>query len=248
MVFGVSSLPQQSLEVLGALARWMQVLMCVHNPCEHDWSHIVADKDLLRAERLRQRRRPGGEGVIAEENLHLHAQPLLAAWGKQGRDFIRLLDAHDAQESYAQHFDAIGQRIDCFDPNPQDTLLRQLQDDIRDLRPLAETRGRWPALDARADRSIRFHVTHGPQREVEVLHDQPLSAFAADTTLRPRDVIVMVPDVAAYAPHIQAVFGLLGADDPRHLPYTLADQASAITTRCSGRSRSCWPCRNRASR
>ncbi|MDM0032801.1 exodeoxyribonuclease V subunit gamma [Variovorax sp. J22P271] len=224
VVFGVSSLPQQSLEVLGALARWMQVLMCVHNPCEHDWSHIVADKDLLCAERLRQRRRPGGEGAIAEESLHLHAQPLLAAWGKQGRDFIRLLDAHDAQESYAQNFDAIGQRIDCFDPNPQDTLLRQLQDDIRDLRPLAETRARWPAVDAGSDRSIRFHVTHGPQREVEVLHDQLLSAFAADPTLRPRDVIVMVPDVAAYAPHIQAVFGLLGADDPRHLPYTLADQ------------------------
>src|SRR6478735_6297715 len=129
VVFGVSSLPQQSLEVLGALARWMQVLMCVHNPCEHDWSHIVADKDLLRAERLRQRRRPGGEGAIADENLHLHAQPLLAAWGKQGRDFIRLLDDHDAQETYAQHFDAIGQRIDCFDANPKDTLLRQLQDD-----------------------------------------------------------------------------------------------------------------------
>ena len=222
VVFGVSSLPQQSLEVLGALARWMQVLMCVHNPCEHDWSHIVADKDLLRAERLRQRRRPGGEGAIADENLHLHAQPLLAAWGKQGRDFIRLLDAHDAQEAYAQQFDAIGQRIDCFDANPQDTLLRQLQDDIRDLRPLAETRAKWPALDAQADRSIRFHITHGPQREVEVLHDQLLSAFAADATLRPRDVIVMVPDVAAYSPHIQAVFGLLAADDPRYVPYALA--------------------------
>lgn len=224
VVFGVSSLPQQSLEVLAALARWMQVLMCVHNPCEHDWSHIVADKDLLRAERLRQRRRPGGEGAIAEESLHLHAQPLLAAWGKQGRDFIRLLDAHDTHEAYAERFAAIGERIDCFDPNPRDTLLRQLQDDIRDLRPLAETRAKWPALDAGADRSIRFHATHGPQREVEVLHDQLLSAFAADATLRPRDVIVMVPDVAAYAPHIQAVFGLLAADDPRHVPYTLADQ------------------------
>src|SRR5690606_27748150 len=61
-VFGISSLPQQSLEVLGALARWMQVLMCVHNPCEHDWSHVVADKDLLRAQRHRQRRRQGDPG------------------------------------------------------------------------------------------------------------------------------------------------------------------------------------------
>ena len=225
VVFGISSLPQQSLEVLAALARWVQVLMCVHNPCEHDWSHIVADKDLLRAERWRQRRRPGSERTIADEALHLHAQPLLAAWGKQGRDFIRLLDTHDAHEAYAQRFAAIGQRIDHFEPNARDTLLRQLQDDIRDLRPLAESRALWPALDARTDDSIRFHVAHGPQREVEVLHDQLLAALAADATLRPRDVIVMVPDVAAYAPHIQAVFGLFGPDDRRHIPFTLADQA-----------------------
>lgn len=225
VVFGISSLPQQSLEVLAALSRWMQVLMCVHNPCEHDWSHIVADKDLLRAERLRQRRRAGGEGDIAEEGLHLHAQPLLAAWGKQGRDFIRLLDTYDEHEAYAQRFSAIGQRIDCFESNPRDTLLRQLQDDIRDLRPLAETRATWPAQGEQADDSIRFHITHGPQREVEVLHDQLLAALARDSTLSPRDVIVMVPDVAAYAPHIQAVFGLPALDDPRHIPYTLADQS-----------------------
>lgn len=225
IVFGISSLPQQSLEVLGALARWCQVLMCVHNPCEHDWSHIVADKDLLRAERLRRQRRPGGEGVVADEALHLHAQPLLAAWGKQGRDFIRLLDLHDEREGYEQRFAAIGQRIDSFQANPGVTLLEQLQDDIRDLRPLAETRTRWPAVDARADDSIRFHIAHGPQREVEVLHDQLLAALAADPGLRPRDIIVMVPDIATYAPHVQAVFGLLERHDARHIPFTLADQA-----------------------
>ncbi len=224
IVFGISSLPQQSLEALAALSRWSQVLMCVHNPCEHDWSHIVADKDLLRAERLRQRRRPGGEGDIPEDALHQHAQPLLAAWGKQGRDFIRLLDAHDDRAGYEQRFAAIGQRIDCFVANPQATLLQQLQDDIRDLRPLAETREKWPAVDAARDRSIRFHVAHGAQREVEILHDQLLAAFAADASLRPRDVVVMVPDIAVYAPHVQAVFGLLDRDDPRHVPFTIADQ------------------------
>lgn len=228
LMFGISSLPQQSLEVLAALARWVQVLMCVHNPSEHDWSHIVADKDLLRAEAAasRRRRRPGSEGLIPEDQLHLHAHPLLAAWGKQGRDFIRLLDHFDeGHERHAQQLAAIGQRIDCFDANDGDTLLRQLQDDIRDLRPLAESRARWPALNADADKSIRFHVSHGPQREVEVLHDQLLAAFADDPTLRPRDVIVMVPDVAVYAPHIQAVFGLLPPEDARYIPFSVADQA-----------------------
>ncbi|MEC8935969.1 MAG: exodeoxyribonuclease V subunit gamma, partial [Pseudomonadota bacterium] len=36
----------------------------------------------------------------------------------------------------------------------------------------------------------------------------------------------MVPDIDRYAPHIEAVFGQLPTDDPRHIPYTLSDQAS----------------------
>ncbi|WP_145927233.1 exodeoxyribonuclease V subunit gamma [Jeongeupia sp. USM3] len=222
LVFGISSLPQQSLEVLSTLSRWTQVLMCVHNPCEHYWADIVADKDLLRATHARQARKAGMPGQIDDAALHLHAHPLLAAWGKQGRDYIGLLDVHDERERYEQRFLDIQQRIDLFEPHGGDTLLRQLQDDIRDLRPLAESRARWPVVAA-SDASIRFHVVHSPQREVEVLHDQLLAALAADPTLNPRDVIVMVPDINSYAPHIRAVFGLPGHGDPRHIPFSLAD-------------------------
>jgi exodeoxyribonuclease V gamma subunit len=37
-------------------------------------------------------------------------------------------------------------------------------------------------------------------------------------------VIVMVPDIDAYAPHIQAVFGLIDSRDPRFIPFSIADQ------------------------
>ena len=228
MVFGISALPRQSLEALATIARWSQVLMCVHNPCEHYWADIVADKDLLRAAATRQQRRGGMPAELSGEALHLHAHPLLAAWGKQGRDFIGLLDEHDSDASrsgYLQHFAAIRQRIDLFSSHGEERLLNQLQDDIRDLRPLAETRGRWPAVDGARDASIRFHIAHSPQREVEILHDQLLAAFNADPTLRPRDIIVMMPDVDAYAPHIQAVFGLVEPGDRRHIPFAIADQA-----------------------
>src|SRR5690606_9773208 len=101
----------------------------------------------------------------------------------------------------------------------------QLQDDILELRPLAETRSQWPPVDPQRDESIRFHVAHSPLREVEILHDQLLERFSADPTLRPRDIIVMVPDIDAYAPHIRAVFGQIERDDPRFIPFTLSDQA-----------------------
>ncbi|MFO6299673.1 exodeoxyribonuclease V subunit gamma [Rahnella selenatireducens] len=224
IVFGISSLPQQSLEVLAVLGRWTHIFMCVHNPCEHDWSDIIADKDLLRAERARQRRKPGMPQVITEGDLHQHAHPLLAAWGKQGRDYIGLLNEYDNHESYASTLAPVIPRIDLFTSNGEDTLLHQLQEDILQLRPLAETQEKWPEIDALNDESLRFSITHSAQREVEVLHDRLLAALAADPTLKARDIIVMVPDINGYAPHIQAVFGLMERSDPRYIPFTVADQ------------------------
>ncbi|SDI44438.1 exodeoxyribonuclease V subunit gamma [Pseudomonas panipatensis] len=225
VVFGISAMPAQTVEALAALARVSQVLLCVHNPCRHHWADIVADKDLLRHEYRRQQRRPGVPAQLDADLQHQYAQPLLAAWGKQGRDYINLLDQYDDPDSYRARVGTVsGGRIDLFSEDTPDSLLGQLQDDILELRPLAESRARWPAVDPARDRSLRFHVAHSAQREVEVLHDQLLARFDADPTLRPRDIIVMLPDVDAYAPHIQAVFGQLGRDDKRFIPFTLADQ------------------------
>ena len=236
LVFGISSLPRQSLEVLAAMARWTQVLMFVHNPCEYYWADIVADRDLLRAGPGRHPRRADMPGQRTEEPLLCDAHPLLASWGKQGRDFIGLLDEYDikaARALYTGYFTAIGQRIDLFpapaDPGDVPTLLSQLQDDIRALRTLEETRKLWPPVDPLRDTSVRFHVAHSPQREVEILHDQLLAAFNADPTLTPRDIMVMVPDIDAYAPHIQAVFAQLDKDDPRYIPFSIADQRQRAT-------------------
>ncbi|KIF62950.1 exodeoxyribonuclease V subunit gamma [Pseudomonas fluorescens] len=222
IVFGISSLPAQVLEALAGLARFSQVLLCVHNPCRHHWADIVADKDLLRHQYKRQQRKNGMPVVLDAETLHQHAHPLLAAWGKQGRDYINLLDSYDDPNSYRAAFR--DGRIDLFSEAQPHNMLNQLQDDILELRPLNETRELWPDVDLAQDHSIRFHIAHSAQREVEILHDQLLARFSADPDLRPRDVIVMVPDIDSYAPHIRAVFGQLDRFDPRFIPFTLADQ------------------------
>ncbi|NBA96547.1 exodeoxyribonuclease V subunit gamma [Pseudomonas sp. R5(2019)] len=222
IVFGISSLPAQALEALAGLARFSQVLLCVHNPCRHHWADIVADKDLLRHQYKRQSRKQGTPALIDATTLHQHAHPLLAAWGKQGRDYINLLDSYDDPSSYRSAFR--DGRIDLFSESEPHNLLNQLQDDILELRPLGETRELWPAVDPRKDRSVRFHIAHSAQREVEILHDQLLARFNAEPALRPRDVIVMVPQIDAYAPHIRAVFGQIERDDRRFIPFTLTDQ------------------------
>lgn len=227
VVFGISSLPLQTLEALTALARHCQVLLMVGNPCRHYWADIIEDRELLRG---RQRRQPGKPGLPEEprfEDLHLHANPLLAAWGKQGRDYIRLLDSFDQPERYRRRFAAWSPGIDLFTDPGRDTLLHQVQQAILDLEPLPADpaqRQPWHAGDG----SLRFHVAHSAQREVEILHDQLLALFEQaereGRPLAPRDVIVMVPDIQTYAPHVQAVFGRIPPDDPRHLPYSVADQ------------------------
>lgn len=229
IVFGISSLPAQMVEALAAVSRFSQVMLCVHNPCQYHWADIVEDKQLLRHEYRRQSRKEGFPEVLSVEQLHQFAHPLLAAWGKQGRDYISLLDQYDELNTYQVQFNSQGQRVDIFEDGQTTTLLEQLHNDILHLRPLAETQSTWPAVNPEFDHSLRFHIAHSAQREVEVLHDQLLAYFNADPSLRPRDIIVMVPDIDSYAPHIQAVFAQYARDDLRYIPFTLSDQGEQTT-------------------
>ncbi|MDC0663373.1 exodeoxyribonuclease V subunit gamma [Marinobacter sp. SS21] len=225
IVFGVSSLPQQTLEVLSQLGQCCQVLLCIHNPSQYYWADIVENRDLLRAVNRRGAQREGMPAVLDDHNLHLHAQPLLAAWGKQGRDYIRMLDEYDHQADYRHWFTQIDLFSSPLDgvPEAQQTLLMVLQDDILNLRPNREAIR--PLIQPNAsDRSLVFHTGHSAQREVEILQDQLLEAFSADPDLRPQDILVMVPDINQYAPHIEAVFGQLDPEDDRFIPFTISDQ------------------------
>ncbi|RVU46526.1 exodeoxyribonuclease V subunit gamma [Rubrivivax rivuli] len=225
VLFGTTHIPQQLLEAVAALSEHVQVLLAVPNPCRYHWADLISGRELLRAARRRAPLRGGTDlAALPLEALHLHGHPLLAAWGRQGRDFVRQLDAFDNAEVARQRFAM--SRVDFFDEGPGQTLLQQLQAQIRDLQPLAEARATAvpPAAD---DRSIVFHVAHGAQREVEVLHDQLLHLLAhppGGDALQPRDIVVMVPDIETFAPAIRAVFGQHGRGHPRHIPWGLADQ------------------------
>ena len=137
---------------------------------------------------------------------------------------IRLLDQFDETAAHKELF--AHQKVDLFESPNTSHLLGQLQDDILQLRSITETQSQWPALTAEAARSISFQKAHSPLREVEILHDDLLAQFAADPSLKPADVMVMVPDIHLYAAAISAVFGRISKDDPRYIPFTIADQSA----------------------
>ncbi len=224
VLFGVSALPFQSLQALSALAAHCQVVLAVPNPCQFYWGDIIEGRELLRSAHRRQQLRQGQDlGQIPLEELHAHSHPLLASWGRQGRDFIRMLDEFDEAAAAAGRADNL--RLDLFSADEGEHLLGQVQAAVRDLLPLSE----HPAVAPDdADRSIEFHVTHSVQREVEVLHDQLLAMFAAAPAgdagpLRPRDVVVMVPDIDTFSAAIHAVFAQHKRSDPRYIPFEIAD-------------------------
>ncbi|MGY0195007.1 exodeoxyribonuclease V subunit gamma [Leptothrix sp. BB-4] len=228
VLFGHSHLPGQTLEALAALASRAQVILAVPNPCRYHWADLIDGRELLRAQHRRQPHRGGVDlGAISLADAHAQGHPLLAGWGRQGRDFLRLLDdfeerlgAHEAGALRSQL-----PRVDVFDEAPGATWLAQVQARIRDAVPLPE----HAALNAEAplppdDRSIAFHSCHSALRELEVLHDQLLDRLAeVQGSLAPRDIVVMVPDIEASAPLVHAVFGAVPAGDARHIPYEIAD-------------------------
>ncbi|EPH0465722.1 exodeoxyribonuclease V subunit gamma, partial [Klebsiella quasipneumoniae] len=215
-ICGISALPPVYLQALQALGKHVDVYVLFTNPCRYYWGDIK-DPAFLAKLLSRQRRHhrearalplfrdteqaPGLFNDAGEQDV---GNPLLASWGKLGRDYIYLLAGLERYEE-----------LDAFVDIVPDNLLHNLQSDILELRnaavagqsaeAFAHSRDKRPL--AQDDRSLSIHVCHSPQREVEVLHDRLLAMLEADPTLTPRDIIVMVADIDSYSPYIQAVFG-----------------------------------------
>ncbi|MGQ0630868.1 MAG: exodeoxyribonuclease V subunit gamma [Sporichthyaceae bacterium] len=113
-------------------------------------------------------------------------------------------------------------------PAPPDTLLGQLQ---RTLAEDAAPGATEPIALGPGDHSISVHACHGPVRQVEVLRELVTELLAADTSLEPRDVLVMCPDVDTFAPLITAAFA-----DHDDGPAGTRHPASALRVRLTDRS------------
>lgn len=208
-LFGLTAIPPAYIEVLRAIAEVIDVHLFVLNPSLNYWGDIVDERMLAR---LRARRARLGRTGEAD---HLSVgNPLLASLGQQGRDLVDLLHA-GASEDHERY--APPERLD---------LLGLLQLDILLLQTRGDGEGEQPPLPlAPEDRSVQVHSAHGPMREVQILHDRLLALFEDCEGLTPRDIVVMAPDIDAYAPYVEAVFG--AAPSERHIPWSIADRHAA---------------------
>jgi exodeoxyribonuclease V gamma subunit len=144
--------------------------------------------------------------------------PLLASWGRAAAELTDLLlDTEDrfntAATSASEQF---------HDPAPRD-LLTTLQHQIFLAAGADPQPGQTKQPVAAHDRSLVINACHSPMREVEVLYDHLLDCFARDPQLRPRDILVMTPEIEKYAPLVRAVFEY-PEDESLRIPYSIADR------------------------
>ncbi len=114
------------------------------------------------------------------------------------------LPGHPLNESLAAVADEVSRLLPpaapAGEPAAPESLLGWLQSDVRaDRQPVRR-------LLERGDASVRVHLSHGRDRQVEVLREVLTGLLSADPTLEPRDVVVLTPDVDAFAPLVGAAF------------------------------------------
>ncbi|QQX82222.1 exodeoxyribonuclease V subunit gamma [Shewanella sp. KX20019] len=226
-VFGISSMAPQTLDVLHYLAKRIDVIMLSLSPCQHYWGDIVDPR--LRARMALQYANKQKLELEWEDKLEV-GNPLLANNGKMGRELLDLmLELPEEHTAF---------NLDCYQDPGTDCMLHGVQHDILQLSTRGQILGPdatlYLNLDGRRllqqdDQSITIRSCHSPLREVETLHDHLLEMLSNSKDhngkpLAPKDIVIMMPDVAAYAPYIDAVFS--AKKGSHYIPYAIADRGA----------------------
>ena len=207
-VYGLTSVDPMDVEVFEAVASTRDVHLHLLHPSPVLWldTAVLAERDGVDA----------GSGRASDPTAHLPRHPLLRSWAQESRELQLVLASRDHESEPS---------VGASGPAAA-TLLGRLQHDIRSNALPAP--GVAPVDDAAdGDRSVQIHVCYGARRQVEVLRDAILHVLAADTTLEPRDVVIMTPDLGTFAPLLEAVFlGEAGGGEPYAGAATLGERTA----------------------
>jgi len=218
-IVGVSALPPIYLKILDKISERCDVQLFLLSPSPEYFAQLRSLREVARGQR--------GPAELAFEDHafeDLQGNPLLASFGRTGREFQFTLERDTLYRETER--DLFGAEPEVA-LDPQGTLLQVLQRDIVALHDRSQKGSVKHQLHAR-DRSLQVVSCHSPMREVEVLRDQLLGMLDDDPTLEPGDILVMSPDIEAYAPLIDAVFGV-DARDPLQLPYRITDKSERVS-------------------
>ncbi len=203
-LFGISSLPELFLQVFEKVSAVMDIHLFLLTPSSRFFFDIRSEREM--------EKKAVKEGKALEFLFDEPVNPLLSCLGASGIRFHSSLENFQYQEPFEDLFlDPLGEG--------SGSMLSVLQSDILNLYHRKEGGETLPLAVDPSDTSMAVHACHSPMREAQVLKDLLLDEFEKDPDLAPHNIIVMMPDIEAYAPFIESVFSL---ETP--LPFSISDR------------------------
>lgn len=204
-VVGLQTLSSRHVEVLRTLSGVTDITVFLVHPSPRlaaEWSHRFLGVPVA----------PG----VAIMRPHLPAvpegtNPLVWSWLRGSMDLQHML------------------AVNGIAPEPHATVAAGGNNDLLGhlKRAIADPSSVVPQEIRTDDQSFLVHRAHNLARQVEVLHDALLHAFDQLPGLQPHEVVIVSPDIAAAAPHLQAVFSrpvVNAAGESFVLPLVVADR------------------------
>ncbi len=203
--FGLSQISPLHLQLLSQLKSFFDIRIYSLNPSREYWEDIKTPFEKRWIERSKVSRLKLSQDEWSAGDLFSQVDhALLSAWGKPGRESIRLLCQLTDYDFHAG-----------FSEIPQpDTVLGAVGHGLLTL----EGQGGKPAPLAQ-DTSLQIVACPGLRREVETVYNSILHNLEADPDLCMTDIAVMVSDMSRYKPVVDSVF----SRQPARIAYNLVD-------------------------
>lgn len=217
-VFGLSYIAPIHHRFLLKIAEKVPVTYYLLSPCQKFWSDLLSDKERMKMMKFWEKEGISDLRYCALDHFLREANPLLANFGRLGREMALMVEAHDpfllgryalpqsVQEAEAYQ-ELIDDEVEWVQQPSAITLLEAVQADIALLRtPSQETKLPFSSYDS----TIQLHAAPRPYREVEVVRDVIMSILDKHkndpSPITPGDIVVMASNLAAYEPYIRTVF------------------------------------------
>ncbi len=203
--FGLSQISSFHLRLLSRLKSYFNIHIYSLNPSREYWEEIKTPLE----KKWIQRKRVSSLALSQDEwsagDLFTDVDhALLSAWGKPGRESIRLLCQLTDYDFHAG-----------FSKTPQpDTVLAAIGHGLLTLEGWGDS-----PLTLAQDRSLQTMACPGIRREVETVYNSILFNLERDPDLCMTDIAVMVSDMSRYKPVVDSVF----SRQPARIAYNLVD-------------------------
>ena len=211
--FSISYFSSLEFHFLEKLSQKIPVSIYILSPCAIFWSDSSSPKEIRKISQKLLSQDISQNSLAELDEILQNQNPLLANFGKIGKEMAKILDESCATISaqyvlpsnLPSYYD-VGplENLYLYHTSQKFTLLSAIQTDIMLMQ--TPDQGRISPFKA-ADTSIRIDEAPSRRREVEILLNNILYIMEMNKQIEPKDIIVLTPNVKLYAPYIKAIFG-----------------------------------------